>query len=128
MVRSGAFAVIVAAVATLAMVAGGHGGPNADTQACRAFFAWANPVAPSTLSFNVIVATARQGSASNLVRDQESMQQAVWQYENPGGRWQSGSTQQLYQYRVAAASTQISADCISGASTSARAGTTSRSA
>lgn len=46
-VRSGAFAVIVVAVATLAMVAGGHGGPNADTQACRAFFAGRTRLLPA---------------------------------------------------------------------------------
>ncbi len=111
-VRSGAFAVIAAAIAILAVMAGGHGGSNADTQACQAFFGWENPVTPSTLSLNVIVATARQGSDTNLVGDLEALQQAVWRYENPGQGWQSGAAQELGQNQVAAAATQVNADCI----------------
>ena len=112
MVTSGALAVIAAAVAALTVVAGAHAGPTAGTQACQAFFTWADPVAPSTLSLNVAVAIASQGSDGNLAGDLESLQQAVWQYENPGGGWQLGSTQQLDLNRVAAASTRVSADCI----------------
>ena len=99
------------AVLTLAGIGGMAVRAAPQEQACRLFYGWQSSAVVGTYTLDEAVITAKHGSDGHLATDLAALLQAVRHFENAGGPGSSATTQELDQEQVAAASTQVGADC-----------------